>query len=427
LYSHLGSIFSAIKVSKSMEKKENQGFISRRGILKSIGLAGAAVVASPILHGGESALKAATNQTGSSVGLKAGVILPSSGSGVYDSNFTNVIYLYLDDKKKATGSVPFTPFIIEANAGASIALGKLITENNIDIAVGLMNTRIALSLVSQVEKAKINFLEANLGENFFHKEIASERFFQHSLNLWQAHYVLGEYAAKNFGKQAVSVTSFIDSGYDALYGFQAGFESSGGKIIQTFVTGSPSNTISPVEAAGYAARSDAQMVFANFSGHEAAVFLSAFKKSGGNASKKILASGMMVQPRLTSSFGNDAIGIISAHTWAPDSSQSSAVFSANYRAKYSSEADDFAVLGYETAVLLSENKLGSATFNSVRGNITMNKATHSSEAPVYIIEMARPDDAHFIAKIEMPHTITNGNFRLTDDLRTGAVMMYPAM
>ena len=59
-----------------MEHQENQGLLTRRSMLKSIGLAGAAAITSPLTHAGESAAKAAILPSLS--GVKVGLLLPAS-------------------------------------------------------------------------------------------------------------------------------------------------------------------------------------------------------------------------------------------------------------------------------------------------------------------------------------------------------------
>lgn len=427
-----------------MEHKENQGLISRRGMLKSIGMAGAAAVSAPILHVGESALRAATTPADASkTGMKVGILIPGSGEGGYSSNFLNGFHLYLSQRKEAAGSVPFTPFVEEIGVGAFSAnakLGKLIGEHNIDIAVGLMNSHIVQYLVPTVEKAGINFIEANLGENFFHKDLASDRFFQSSLNLWQSHYTLGEYAAHNIGTTAISASSFIDSGYDALYAFEAGFKSAGGIVTRTIISGNPSDNLSPVETAALCANSDARIVFANYSGSDAAIFLSAFKNSGGSETKKIVVSAMMMQPRLLRFIGDNALGAISALSWNPSHSET---FVSGYRAKYGSEADDFSLLGYDTATMLCSvsdqvsrsvapsnvaRAMNTMEFDSPRGVVKINAGTHSLESAVSIVEMKHTDGAaaiHVLSTGNLANAITSSKFRLTDEVRSGSVLPYP--
>ncbi len=406
-------------------ENEKKGFLSRRGILKAFGLAGAAVVTSPILHAGESALRAATGTPGSTTtGLKIGLLLPDSSSREFSSSFLNGFNLSLNESKRADGSLPFSYIVEEfGTVPASTKLQKLVMGSHINIVVGLLNSKVAAPLANVVKEANIRFIEANLGENFFNKDLVNDNFVHSSMNLWQSHYVLGQYAAKNIGKTAVCATSFFDSGYDALYAFTSGFESEGGKITNTYISGSPNTNLSPVEAAALAASDEASFVFANYSDHEATIFMSAFKNTTHGQSKQVVASGMMIQPRVLRELGVNAIGMIGASTYAADGSQHSAEFAARYRAAYGSEADDFAVLGYDTAKMIEVKN--NASFISARGEQRASAATHVSEAPIYIIKMARPDDGHIVATINMPNAITNADFRLVENEQSGFVHSYP--
>ena len=146
----------------------------------------------------------------------------------------------------------------------------------------------------------------------------------------------------------------------------------------------------------------------------------------------------MAQPRVLKVAGNDALGIYSAHTWHLESSQLSAEFGAAYRTKYDREADDFAVLGYDTAQVIAalsqsgkkfsnEISLGNAgvPYNSARGSLIMNSGTHGSESPVFITKVAGQNNLHILAKIGLPSVLTNPKFRLTEDVRSGGIVSYP--
>jgi ABC-type branched-subunit amino acid transport system substrate-binding protein len=404
-----------------MEQKQH--FITRRGVIRSFGIAGAAAISSPFIQAGSRA-QAALLSSGLSRTSKLGLLLPSGRMQMYSSSFMNGLSLSLLEAGKNIPSV--TPF--SEHDCLYFKLDQLLREEKPDTVIGLVNTRQSNGLKPLVEKAKVNFIEANLGENFFHKELTSAQFFHSSMNLWQAHYVLGQWAAANSAKEAISVSSFIDSGYDALYAFTNGFESSGGKITGTIISGNPAENISPVEAAALVAQSQAKIVFVNYSFTDAAIFLSAFKAAPRSGSKKIFASSMMIQPRLAKFIGDDLIGVISASTWTLEGTQGSAEFGARYRTKYNLEADDFAVLGYDTAAMVSSQSLENATFASARGSSAIvNAATHGTESPVYIIEMARPDDGHIIAKTGLPSEITRASYRLVEEMRSGGSMPYPAM
>jgi ABC-type branched-subunit amino acid transport system substrate-binding protein len=407
-----------------MEKQENK-FLSRRGMLKSFGLAGAAVVAAPALRLGESALQAATQPFSSAKGSRVGILFPDSSISGFTGGFLSGFNMPLRNGWKAG------EFIEKVGKGECLTgkLDEMIRKNNPSVVVGVLNTRQAASLTDIVNKAGITFIEANLGENFFHKDYSSDKFYHVSLNLWQAHYVLGQYAANHNGKRAVCASSFFDSGYDLLYAFIAGFESAGGKVIDTLISGSPSNNISPVETAALAATAEADIIFANFSDSDGGLFLNALKYSSGIESKKIFTSSMMVQPRLAKHIGDSIVGVTSASTWSADSSQQSAEFAAEFFKTYKIMPNDFNVLGYEAALAADKalsGALSGSSLNSARGAMKFNAGTNGSETPVFILEMARPDDAHIISKVELPNAITNADFKLIDKNRTGAMMAYPA-
>src|SRR5947207_1750842 len=101
-----------------------------------------------------------------------------------------------------------------------------------------------------------------------------------SLLYWQGSYALGQWATRHVARRAFVATAFADSGYDTIYAFRQGFESTGGTILGGFVTDRPH------EAAGLpqliAAIRDANpgVVYAQFTGARRSAFLEAWAQAG---------------------------------------------------------------------------------------------------------------------------------------------------
>jgi branched-chain amino acid transport system substrate-binding protein len=407
-------------------KEMNMNTVSRRSILKTVGVTAAAFASTPILSKAETISHAALS---ASSHKKAGIIIPQSANKINSASFLNGIDLYLAQYAKEHGAVPFAP-IIETSVSSSSALessiAKLIGRHNIDIAVAYTNSRITQPLAGLIETAKIPFVEANLGENVFRTD--SKYCFHSSLNLWQAHYMLGKYAAEHSGKLAVSIGSFYDSAYDAHYAFEAGFTANGGTVINRITTGSPSDHFSPIEAASLAASNEAPVIFVNYSGSDASVFLSALRGFDAIGSKHLYGSSMLASDKINI---QSAEGIISAYSWQRDTAGS---FSTAYNEAYRSHPNDLAMLGYDTAAMItsaitkagknaSGEKLALAfetiSFDSARGRIAMNSATHSTEAPVSIYAIG--------GNTITTQAIAETDLGLSQEHRSGAINVYPFM
>ncbi len=410
--------------------------ISRRGVLKSLGFAGAAVVSSPLIGSAtESLSKATTAFSGPASTPTVGLMLQKGKTRVRSSSLLNGFQLYCSEYQSGNGSLPFNLVIEETGIGASSVsrtMHRLIETHRITMAVGMINSKVSSQLAAEFDEAKVPFVEVNHGENFFHKDLASEYVFQSSLNLWQSNYALGVYAARHLGTEAVSVGSFTDCSFDAHFAFEAGFNAAGGTVISSIVTGSPVDLISPLEAASKAASSSAPVVFCNYSGHDGALFLSKLQESM-SGTKSVVASGLVSQPALRSYFSNSGAGVITAHTW--QGSLSGDTFSGAYHKAYGYEPDEEALLGYDTAKMLCAvvtasatllTNLKQATLSSARGSLKMNAHTHSLEAPISIYKVGSLGEPHsLLSVVPIPDALSSGTFRLTTDVRSGAIATYP--
>ncbi|HET9136624.1 MAG TPA: ABC transporter substrate-binding protein [Candidatus Kapabacteria bacterium] len=404
-----------------MSESKTNG-ISRRSILKTFGAGAAALATTPILTKAEAVKQAALSQSG----MKAGIIIPGSAAKTNAAAFLNGIDLFLTTYEQEHGSTPFTP-IVETGSGSSSSLlsafGKLTQHHDVKLVVGYTNSRITHQLSNAIEEAQIPFIEANLGENLFSSK--SEYCFHSSLNLWQAHYLLGKYAAEHSGKQAISVGSFYDVGYDAHYAFEAGFVAGGGTVVKQITTGSPADHFSPIEAASITATSEAPVIFLNYSGTDAAVFVSALQRAEGIGSKALYGNGLLSSPHLAG-----AEKIITA------SSKGTEAFASLYKSTYGSRATELALLGYETAAMIvsaitkagrsaSGEKLASAlstiTFESHRGLVAMNGPTHSTQGPISIHSIG----GDVLSVQSIPSSIATTDFKLTDKLHSGTTTIYP--
>lgn len=423
--------------------------ISRRGILKSLGFAGAAVVSTPIIgSAAESFAKATSALTGSASTTVSGtptigLLVPKGNARVGVASLLEGFELYCNEYQAEHGSLPFriiTEEVGVSGVSASRAMHKLIQQHHVTMAVGMLNSRVTRQVTAHLGEANVPFLEINHGENFFHKDLANECVFQNSLNLWQSNYVLGKYAAEHLGREAVSVASLVDSAFDAHYAFKAGFVAGGGTVVSTIITGSPADRISPFEAASKAAASSAPVVFCNYSGHDGALFLSQLQQCS-NGTKQVVASRLVSQPALQTYFGNNGTGVITAHTWQGSLTESS--FNQAYRSAYGIEPKEEAVLGYDTAKMLCSvlsasgsgtsttgvmSALKQAAITSVRGEIAMNTHSQAMEAPVSIYKVGALGEAHtLLSVISIPEELRADDFRLCADVRSGSIATYPHM
>src|ERR1041385_8203577 len=138
---------------------EHKSLLSRRGVLKSIGLAGAAIVSSPVIDLGSRAEAAMTTAAGKKSG-KVGLLLPSGRAQNYSSSFMTGFYQRVHELGK---KFPFayTAEKFGENESAYQKFKLLLEQEHPEIIIGLLNTRQSNQLHGLIEQSGVTFIEAN--------------------------------------------------------------------------------------------------------------------------------------------------------------------------------------------------------------------------------------------------------------------------
>ncbi len=220
-----------------------------------------------------------------------------------------------------------------------------------DLLVGWVDSAQVRPLAAACQAAGRGFLNVSLGENMPRAGAAHPALFRHTLGLWQAQWALGAWAARTVGRRALVASAWYESGYDALYAFQAGFESAGGTVVQTVITHGPQGAPSLAALAGQVAAAKPDLVYAAYSGAAAGDFLRAW--TAGGSRLPLLGAPGLTDERILAGLGAAARGIQTALAWAPGlTTHENAAFRAAYRGATGQVPDSAALLGYETGCLI---------------------------------------------------------------------------
>lgn len=367
---------------------------NRRDFLKIFGTGMAAVGASPVMAG-VSKLKSPGRA------LKVGVLSPQSNvCPQYPYSYMNGFRLGIDQfkaiKKQYIEIVNEpngygTPFISKQNAQ------KLLYENNVDIVVGILGNEVVNQFGDMFEKKQVPFVVCNAGEYYPVSTLQKNPFlFFNTLNLCQSSYSSGQYAARKYGKKGLLVAGFYDSGYDSTYSFIKGVESSGGEVDTHVIKSGEKNGIST--AINKAQDLSYDFIFALMNGEQAREFVIRYKTE---VEKKVpLLSTQFVTENINlPMLGEYARDIESYTPWTKElDSRQNEEFCKNYLNTYRSEPDQFAMLGYETGLLIykaaasckkdfSGQKLrtclSETVFDSPRGKFSFNNQIGWANTPLY--------------------------------------------
>ncbi len=395
-----------------MKNQRNTKFnISRRKFITKCGLAAGASALLPIMPAFVSKRSAYTaSLLKKDQPLTLGILLPPSN--IYPAMGENLlagISLYFE---RAGNQVSGREIILrceQTGFGPNSAVQKsckLLKTEKVDLVTGIVDTAVNTELRRLFHNKRVFLIANQVGANVLRAHDHSPYIIHNSLDYWQANWALGYWAANNMGTRALVAASFYESGYDALYAFNLGFEDGGGKIMRTVVDNLPSEEPGNAALMSVIKKIKPDLVFASYSGGEAINFVKAFSRSDFFGQIPLLGSGFMVDETILKTQGKAALGIRSCFPWSSRLNQTaSKEFCTAYRKKTGCSADAFAMLGFETARLIGEavnitngnlqdsNLLRegfvNARINSPRGQLKMNAHTYNFSSPLYLREVQR--------------------------------------
>jgi len=392
-----------------MRRRRNNGSeLNRRDFIRTAGLAAGVSTLLPILpvFAHTSQKGSSSTLTGKKPELRIGLLMPASL--LYpdiSNNWLAGMQAYLQQAgnhlagrrvQLRAQSFAFGPY------SALKSARTLVEEDRVDLVTGIIGTAVSANLCQLFKKNRTILFASHVGANVIQNHDHSPYIVHNSLNLWEANWALGNWAPHRLGKTAVSVSSFYESGYDAVYAFQLGYEHAGGHIAHNIVTHNPAQKdmkMSVVFEKIMELQPD--MVFASYSGKEAAEFLSLFNRFGLAGKVHLAGSAFLTHYAAISSATTCTAEISTCLPWTNLlENAANSKFKKAYTQHTGSQPDTFALLGYETAQLIefaleqSEHSLTNhhvlldilsrAKIDTPRGRLQFEKQTGLLTGPLYI-------------------------------------------
>ncbi len=371
--------------------------INRRKFLKTAGWA----ALTPVIPG----LISLRGGWGRSGKLRAALLIPSSaiypdmaknflaGMEVYRNNYPRNELFQLKYSSHDTGIGP---------GKALNTARKLIQNENIDLITGIIDPSLNPGLVNLCQEKGVLLIANNAGANIQDQHDDNSYLIQNSMQYWQTNLAMGRWAAQNLGRRAVVAASFYESGYDALYAFRHGFEAGGGNVLQTVISNKPDAPDDLLAPIGTIRQYKPDFVFASYSGPDAVEFLRLYADSGLSANIPLVTSGFTVDEYTLQGLDPVSQGIRSCHSWAPGlANDANQILNAYFRSRYGCSPDAFAVLGFETAMMIDKlsmrksnsmefsDWLNSESFIGPRGRIRYRDIGLESKTPIYLRQVKR--------------------------------------
>jgi branched-chain amino acid transport system substrate-binding protein len=333
--------------------------------------------------------------------LKVGLMLPYTGTYAALGNaITNGFKLGVAERGGKLGGREVEYFTVDDEsdpAKATDNTSKLIKRDQVDVLVGTVHSGVALAMAKVARETNTLLIVPNAGAGDLTGPLCAPNIFRTSFTNWQPGYAMGKVAVDQKKKTAVTFTWKYAAGEESVSGFKEAFEAGGGKVVKQLYIPFPQVEFQSYLTEIAALRPDVVYVF--FAGGGAVKFVKDYAAAKLNATIPLYGAGFLTDGTLEAQ-GDAAQGLLTTLHYADglDNPKDKA-FRAAYEKAYKSEADVYAMQGYDAAQLLGAGldavkgdtgkrkelvaAMEAARIDSPRGAMTLSKA-HNPVNDIYL-------------------------------------------
>jgi branched-chain amino acid transport system substrate-binding protein len=197
-------------------------------------------------------------------------------------------------------------------AGANTKAQELIERDHVDFVVGPLAAFELLAITDYIAQSKVPMLSLAAADDMTQRR-PNPWFIRASATSSQCCMPLGDYAATELKlKRVATVSEDFAFGYEQVGGFQTVFEASGGQITKKLWT----PIVTPDYAPYIAQLADVDGVWVGFAGSNPLKFTQQFAELGAKTKFPLLGGETAFDDALLKSFGDEAVGAISACFYA---------------------------------------------------------------------------------------------------------------
>ena len=359
--------------------------LDRRGFLK-----GTAAIAGAMTLGAMVPARLARAQAAK---LRVGLMLPVSGTyAQLGMIISNGFKLAVEQNSEKLHGREIQYFTVDDESNPSKGpenANKLIDRDKVDVLIGTVHSGVALGMAKVVRETGVLWINPNAGADEVTGALCAPNIFRTSFSNWQSTYPLGKVLKDKGHKTAVFITWKYAAGEQMVMGFKEGFEKQGGKLIKELYRPFPDVEFQALLTEIANIKPDAVVAF--FGGGGAVKFLKDYAAAGLKDKIPLYGPGFLTDGALES-VGGAAEGIeTTLHYGDSLNIKKDRSFRLDYVKAYKSQADVFAVQGYDAGQLFL------AGLDAVKGNVS-NKA-----GMILAMEAARIDSPRGIWTMSKAH------------------------
>ncbi len=287
--------------------------------------------------------------------LKVGFMLPATGTyAALGTAIDNGFRLYVDQLggKIAGREIEYVRVDDESDPSkATDNVNKLIKRDNVDVIVGTVHSGVAMAMAKAAKESGTLLIVPNAGADAVTGPMCAPNIFRSSFSNWQPGFAMGEVAAKQGHKRAVTITWKYAAGAESVKGFKDAFEKGGGKVMKDLTVPFPNVEFQALLTEIAALKPD--VVYTFFAGGGAVKFVKDYAAAGLKDSIPLVGAGFLTDGTLEAQ-GEAAEGLLTTLHYADELPVArDKEFRLAYAKAYKMQPDVYAVQGYDAAQILA--------------------------------------------------------------------------
>jgi branched-chain amino acid transport system substrate-binding protein len=302
--------------------------------------------------------------------IKVGFMLPYTGTYASLGNMIESGFkLYVQEQGGKLAGREIQYFKVDDESEPSKAtdnVNKLIKRDSVDVLVGTVHSGVALAMAKAAKDNNTLLIIPNAGADAITGPMCGANIVRSSFSNWQPAYAMGKVAAEKGAKKAITITWNYAAGAESVKGFKEAFEKGGGTVVKDLNLPFPGVEFQALLTEIAAQKPDA--VYAFFAGGGAVKFVKDYAAAGLNKTIPLYGPGFLTDGTLEAQ-GAAAQGMLTTLHYADnlDTARNNA-FRKSFALTYKTNADVYAVQGYDAAQILA------AGLAAVKGDITKRDA-----------------------------------------------------
>lgn len=287
--------------------------------------------------------------------IKVGLMLPATGTYAGLGNMIeNGFKLYVAEQGGKLNGREIQYFKVDDESEPSKAtdnVNKLIKRDQVDVLVGTVHSGVAMGMAKVAKETGTLLIVPNAGADAITGAMCAKNIFRTSFTNWQPAFAMGKVAAERGHKKAITITWNYAAGNESAKGFVDGFEKAGGKVTQNLTLPFPAVEFQALLTQIAAQKPDA--VYAFFAGGGAVKFVKDYVAAGLNKTIPLYGPGFLTDGTLEAQ-GDAAQGMYTTLHYADQlNTARDNAFRLNFAKTYKTNADVYAVQGYDAAQMLA--------------------------------------------------------------------------